>query len=426
MNRKLFTGLIILMGISIVGIITVQLIWMDNAIRVKNQLFDRGVSEALKQTCEQAENIRDIKVISDVSSTDKKDSIGYMRSYSSNYVTVTSDDSSTSSTNIRLVINTDSDGSIRFETKTQSGTSDPKDDFIILHSDGETTQIDSIYNLGVIMIDSLLNTVNDIDVDIVIPEFKKKVKHKTQRLKTIATQVANEFEAIEKVDFDLKNLNISFQQRLNEKNIPLEYEMGVLKDSMVYDQTPEAQKNLLQTSIYKASLFPNDIIDKNIKLAVYFPEKETFIYRSIGWLLISSLMLSFAVLLSFSLSIFFILKQKKISEMKSDFINNMTHEFKTPIATISVAADSISNEKVINEPDKIRYFTGMIKKENSRMNRQVEDILTIARLDKEDFEFTWELVNINDLAEDVIQSIILQVEKREEKLNQNWKHLIRS
>jgi two-component system phosphate regulon sensor histidine kinase PhoR len=160
-------------------------------------------------------------------------------------------------------------------------------------------------------------------------------------------------------------------------------------------------------------LFPNDIIQKNIRLSVYFPDKDSFIYKTINWLLLISLIFSVIVLVTFAFSIYFILNQKKISEMKSDFINNMTHEFKTPIATISVAADSITNQKIIENPERIRYFTDMIKKENLRMNRQVEDILTIARLDKKDFEFKWEAVNLHEVIEDAIQSIVLQVEKKE-------------
>ena len=159
-------------------------------------------------------------------------------------------------------------------------------------------------------------------------------------------------------------------------------------------------------------MFPNDIFQKNIKLSVYFPEKESFIYKTINWLLLISLIFSVIVLVTFAVSIYFILKQKKISEMKSDFINNMTHEFKTPIATISVAADSISNQKVIENPERIRYFIGMIKKENLRMNRQVEDILTIARLDKKEFEFNWEAFNLHEVIENAMQSIVLQVEKK--------------
>jgi len=159
-------------------------------------------------------------------------------------------------------------------------------------------------------------------------------------------------------------------------------------------------------------MFPNDIFQKNIQLSVYFPDKESFIYKTLNWLLLISLIFSVIVLVTFAVSIYFILKQKKISEMKSDFINNMTHEFKTPIATISVAADSISNQKVIENPERIRYFIEMIKKENLRMNRQVEDILTIARLDKKEFEFNWEAFNLHEVIENAMQSIVLQVEKK--------------
>jgi two-component system phosphate regulon sensor histidine kinase PhoR len=165
-------------------------------------------------------------------------------------------------------------------------------------------------------------------------------------------------------------------------------------------------------SPFQVTLYPGDIFQKNLKLAVFFPGRDRFIYRSLNWLLIASFLFSLIILTTFSLSVFYILRQKKISEMKSDFINNMTHEFKTPIATISVATDSILNEKVLSDTDKIKYFTGMIKKENARMNRQVEDILTIARLDKKDFEFTWEAVDVHELIDDAIQGIKLQIEKR--------------
>jgi two-component system phosphate regulon sensor histidine kinase PhoR len=98
--------------------------------------------------------------------------------------------------------------------------------------------------------------------------------------------------------------------------------------------------------------------------------------------------------------------------MKSDFINNMTHEFKTPIATISIAADSISNDKVIKEEEKVRFFAGMIKKENVRMNEQVERILQIARLDRKEFEFNFQATDVHLLIEQAIDGILLQVEKR--------------
>ena len=102
--------------------------------------------------------------------------------------------------------------------------------------------------------------------------------------------------------------------------------------------------------------------------------------------------------------------------MKSDFINNMTHEFKTPIATISVATDSILSEKVIGDREKVEYFAGMIKKENRRMNRQVEDILTIARLEKNEIDFRWEKVNLHEVITEVCDVIRVQVEQRGGKI----------
>ena len=103
--------------------------------------------------------------------------------------------------------------------------------------------------------------------------------------------------------------------------------------------------------------------------------------------------------------------------MKSDFINNMTHEFKTPIATISLAADTITNPKVINDETSIRHFIGMIKKENSRMNKKVETILQIASLDKKEIEFRFENVSVHTIIEHAIETIEIQVHQRKGKIN---------
>jgi len=98
--------------------------------------------------------------------------------------------------------------------------------------------------------------------------------------------------------------------------------------------------------------------------------------------------------------------------MKNDFINNMTHEFKTPIATISIAADSIANDKVIGLEEKVRFFAGMIKKENKRMNEQVERILQIARLDRKEFEFNFQATDLHPLIAEAVSGFVLQVEQR--------------
>jgi two-component system phosphate regulon sensor histidine kinase PhoR len=115
---------------------------------------------------------------------------------------------------------------------------------------------------------------------------------------------------------------------------------------------------------------------------------------------------------TFALSLYFILRQKKTSEMQADFINNMTHEFKTPIATISLAADTIANSKVISDEEKVKHFVGMIKKENSRMNRQVETILQIATLDKHEMDFDFTETDLHEVITQAIDTVEIQVTER--------------
>ena len=102
--------------------------------------------------------------------------------------------------------------------------------------------------------------------------------------------------------------------------------------------------------------------------------------------------------------------------MKSDFINNMTHEFKTPIATISLASDSITNDSIIRNTDKVKRFAGIIKQENSRMLDQVEKVLQMARIDKKDFELKVTTVNINDVVYQASENARLKVRQREGSL----------
>ncbi len=129
-------------------------------------------------------------------------------------------------------------------------------------------------------------------------------------------------------------------------------------------------------------------------------------------LLSGSGLFTLIILLTFLMTISIILKQKKLSEIKSDFINNMTHEFKTPIATISLAVDSINNSKVINNPNRIKHFTGIIDEENKRMNARVENVLQMSLIDKNDFAFNNELVDMHEIIQQVVKQFELQIQKQ--------------
>ena len=110
------------------------------------------------------------------------------------------------------------------------------------------------------------------------------------------------------------------------------------------------------------------------------------------------------------------LRQKKLSEIKNDFINNMTHEFKTPLATISLAVDAMKNDKVIGDKEKLNYFSSIIKEENQRMNRQVETILKAALLDKQEVNLMLKPTHVHDVIKDIADNFILQLNDKNGKV----------
>mgnify|MGYP003966211053 CR=1 FL=1 len=441
------------MGISILGIIAVQLVWMNNALQVKNELFSRSVNEALNSTVNKLDDIHNFGVVNQMIFSD---SLHWENDFDEDFNieffphpdNTHSPDSirkpprpvriirefSPKGGNARIEIKLDSNHQSSvgtFSYKFDSETSEHNkqlvfenknlhgNDVFIIKKDTISSDVDSLYEISVVKIDSLLTSLNTFAI--VQPDISMRAKTKATRLKRVANQVVSEISMWDVREVDKNLLQNVLSEELKNKDIPIDFEFGILRDSNFIESPSEISDSIkLTNSEYQVNLYPHDIFQKNIKLALFFPDRESFIYRSLNWLLVASFLFSIFILMTFGLSIFYILRQKKISEMKSDFINNMTHEFKTPIATISVATDSITNEKVVSDPERIRYFAGMIKKENTRMNRQVEDILTIARLDRKDFEFVWEAVDVHELIKDAVQGIILQVEKRNGKIDSDF------
>jgi two-component system phosphate regulon sensor histidine kinase PhoR len=167
----------------------------------------------------------------------------------------------------------------------------------------------------------------------------------------------------------------------------------------------------LYDSRYEIPLFK---IDETLKL--YFPTKNSLLWADVLPQMISSIIFTSLVLFCFIYTLSVIFRQKKISEITNDFINNMTHEFKTPIATISLAADSINSPVIIKEESKIRRFIGIIKQENKRMLNQVEKVLQMALLEKDDFELKFTGVHMNEVVSLASQNAELQVAQREGKI----------
>lgn len=128
--------------------------------------------------------------------------------------------------------------------------------------------------------------------------------------------------------------------------------------------------------------------------------------------ILTAILFTIIIITAFYLTVRTMLRQKKLGEIKNDFINNMTHEFKTPIATISLAVDAMKNEKVLQNRDKISYFSSIIKEENQRMNRQVETILKASQLEKQEVELNLQPLHVHDVIKDVVDNFTLQLEEK--------------
>lgn len=145
---------------------------------------------------------------------------------------------------------------------------------------------------------------------------------------------------------------------------------------------------------------------------LHIPDDKNYILNKMGWIIGSSILFTVIIISAFALTVRTMFNQKKLSEIKSDFINNMTHELKTPLATISLAIDALTNEKVIHDSDKIRYYSGMIKDENKRMNKQVEKILQAARIEKQDIKLNLQKLDAHDLINKVANNLSLQIQEK--------------
>jgi two-component system, OmpR family, phosphate regulon sensor histidine kinase PhoR len=157
---------------------------------------------------------------------------------------------------------------------------------------------------------------------------------------------------------------------------------------------------------------PGENLSPDEVLVVVIPNIKSIVLQSLRWNIIMSILFTIIILAAFYLTVRTMLRQKKLANIKNDFINNMTHEFKTPIATISLAVDAMRNEKVLDDRNKMSYFSTIIKEENQRMNRQVETILKASQLEKHEAELNLKPVHVHEVIKDVVDNFALQLEDK--------------
>lgn len=449
MSKSNITLIVVLMALASFGLMGFQFYWVKNAIRINRERFDQNVYQALSGTIEQLEKGETSEAF-----------YGYLIQ-----------DSIIGRSLFEKIDPIDFDVTINTRRISKSRPS-LVDSFFqepaprvsqtfrrILESRGvDMKQLEELEAFFAYMTPELASKMFTPDeMEVLLQEKERQLQYlskrenSTKKTNTTTEQIVEmrpEFnispDALEKVyrtnikiDFinkaleeitagqkaildrlDTANVRRILKGHLLERNISEEFELGLLKDDgLLLPIGPVKQQFVLVQKGIQARLFPNDIFGKENYLTVYFPQKSTHIIREV-WLPISSSIVFILVIIScFIYAIKVIIRQKALSDTKNDFINNMTHEFKTPLATVSLAVEALQDPELSSQ-DKFRSrYLGIIKDENKRLVSQVENVLQAAALDKKDFNLKIELLNLAEILESTVGHFGLQVEKKGGQIN---------
>ena len=213
----------------------------------------------------------------------------------------------------------------------------------------------------------------------------------------------------ERIDFKKLNNYLKTEFINNGLNLPFVFSV-INKDGNVVYQSGEFQKQPIASDVITQVLFPNDPPSKLNYLRVYFPTKGDYISSSITFI-VPSVIFSLILLITFVFTIYIVFRQKKLSEMKNDFINNMTHEFKTPISTISLAGQMLNDETVLKSPTMMKHVSQVITDETKRLRFQVEKVLQMSLFDRGTATIRLKDVDAHAIIDNVVSTYRIKAEK---------------
>lgn len=401
MNRNNIRIITIVASIALLGLISIQVYWINNAITIGKERFDQNVNEALNNVVQRME-----KQMAAARITHKfnfrKQGMRFFSGQDSVKPGLSLSDkklfSLKNKVNVKIYEEYTSDSAgvqiKRSRQKNYSSDTASPDLQARIEADGplHVAQLDSndTKSHWVSHQSAMMNDIFD--------EF-------------VSVNVYNDYDH----KFDPKLLDSVLRAELLEKGVSADYEFGVLPAKEIpadSGRVPEKDGQLYR-SPYKINLSPDNIFIKPQYLAVFFPSQDSYLLRSMWSMLLVSLVFMLALIFSFYYTISTIFRQKKLSEIKNDFISNMTHEFKTPISTISLACEVLNDKTIEKSPERVNNYVKMIGDENKRLSLLVENILQTAILDKGQLKLKINSIDIHTLIEQTITNIKLQVENKD-------------
>ncbi|MFZ1291521.1 MAG: HAMP domain-containing sensor histidine kinase [Melioribacteraceae bacterium] len=386
MKEKSLKIIVALITFAVIGLIAIQFYWINLALKLEEEKFNKNVASALSDLAKSIENKETSKIlIREISpkSSDSVDFIGKNHTKKNlikhkNYVK-----------NNVMVFNTDESSVLTINVSGKNDTNFTRMKVVKnIEENGDSTIQETIIWNG--NLDTLIHKktkiIENVFEDLVFTEKKIDI------LSRINKQKIDSLLSWELSNYGIRT-NLGF---------------GIMSNDSVVFSKNIFDKNDIIESTYKVKLFPNDFTRNQNYLAIHFYKRESFLFKSIWWTFQISAILTSLIIILFYLTIKMLIKQKKITEVKNDLLNNITHEFKTPISTISLAADVIREEKEIDT----KKYSAIIKNESQRLTNMVETILSAAELESSKFTLNKTNENIHKIINDVYEKFDLTINKK--------------
>jgi len=405
MSKRMFVLIVSLMSISLIGIIAVQVYWVNNALESKKEQFDKDVFKALASTAERIKTKENDQLYQKHKGIIEKIELAD-RAKIKNYLFQEYDQQQ----NQRFSV-----GTTILEENFKIPTDFLDNDSILVKR--ITTKKDVFKTTSIKKEGDLFGANSE-------ERYSYYYRNKEQEKKELLAAFEDFKDSLPITErISNRELNATLSEELEKRNVTIDYKYGVYNNDEL--ATP------LKSGYY--TINPNESqgypLLKNgkgnfYKLYITFPTRNKVILSGISGILLLSLLFIFIIIMAFSSSLYQLMRQKKISEIKTDFINNMTHEFKTPIATINLALDSIKNPKIIDDKDKVLRYVQMIRDENKRMHAQVENVLRISRLEKNQIEIDKENIDMHEVIDDAITHISLLLQDRKGSIQTHFEAIV--
>ncbi len=413
MNKYRFQFLIVLMSLALMGIILIQLYWIRTTYENKDDQFQHLVNQTIGKVADKVKEKERYEFAKKVYEYRTKTGEVPDRKKIKEIFYIEKDNRTNEEIVYSNIISVENFNDFNFGKAFIDSASGYKKDYNNYISQrktevyhGKNTNID----IGTDIHQSM-NTESKPDILVekngTINEFSDLMYYDIVPFYQLEDRLNNE---------TLQNL---IKQELKNNKVETNFEYAVFDNSI---ETSIKSRNFVYNdkNTYSAPILTD--IDNRSKYQLYinFPDKSRFLVSDLLPFIFISLLFTIVIIAAYYSAIRQLITQRQISEIKNDFINNMTHEFKTPIATINLALDAIKNPKIISDEDKVLRYVQMIRDENKRMHAQIENILRISKLEKKELDIPKEKVELTEVLEVAIDHVSLLIEDREGKLTTHF------